>query len=352
MSMKATTIFLVELLEPTRALIREAAQEVFPEAQLIAVRSVQEAAQRTLPDRQQLLILTDRDEAEIGRAALVACGDERPCWATLVLGHSSPDLVESVPLEECTPRWLARFFRSVLLQQELVRENLRLRGDLKTLGRRLGHDLRSPLNCLHLNCELVDTLLREDASMVKTQIDVIRKSIPEIAQLIERFSEIITASAEPLPATDVPMDAVVAVVLRQLQATIDEAGAAVQSPVHWPHVQGVAEWLSVIWWNLIMNALKHRWPGTPIQLGWKQENEAVRFWVANRGTAVPAELEGHLFPKFDRLHTHNRHGLGLSIVQRLVSLQQGRCGYERRGPDTSVFYFTLPGLSSQPAPGK
>lgn len=350
--MKATAIFLVELPESMRELIRETAQEVFPDAQLIAVRSVQEAAQCTIPGRRQLLILTDRDEAEIGRAAQAMDGDERPRWATLVLGRCSPDLAESVPLEECTPRWLARHFRLVLLQHELVRENLRLRGDLKTLGRRLGHDLRSPLNCLHLNCELMDTLLREDVSMVKTQIDIIRKSVPEIAQLIERFSEVITASAEPLPATDVPMDAVVAVVLRQLQATIDQAGAAVQSPVYWPHVQGVAEWLTVIWWNLIMNALKHRWPGTPIQLGWKNENGSVRFWVANHGTAVPAELEGNLFSKFDRLHTHNRHGLGLSIVQRLVSLQQGRCGYERRGPDTSVFYFILPGSTHKPAPAK
>ncbi len=350
MSMKATAIFLVELPERTRELIREAAPLAFLEAQLIAVRSVWEAAQHIIPDRRQLLILSDRDEAEIGRAAHAMDGDEQPRWATLVLGRNSSDLVESIPLEECTPQLLARLFRALLMQQELLRENLRLRGDLKTLGRRLGHDLRSPLNCLHLNCELMDTLLREDPSMVKTQIDVIRTSIPELAQLIERFSEIITASAEPLPATDVPMDAVVAFVLRQLQSPIDQARAAVQSPVYWPKVKGVAEWLTVIWWNLIMNALKHRWPGTPIQLGWKDENRSVRFWVANHGTAVPAELEGVLFPQFDRLHTHNRHGLGLSIVQRLVALQQGRCGYERRGPDTSVFYFTLPGLANHPAP--
>ena len=36
------------------------------------------------------------------------------------------------------------------------------------------------------------------------------------------------------------------------------------------------------------------------------------------------------------------HGLGLSIVQRLMELQGGHCGYEPRLEGGSRFYFTLP----------
>jgi len=57
---------------------------------------------------------------------------------------------------------------------------------------------------------------------------------------------------------------------------------------------------------------------------------------------VAPAIEPGLFRPFDQLHLLRAPGLGLSIVQRLVSLQGGRCGYERLNDGSNRFYFTLP----------
>jgi signal transduction histidine kinase len=139
------------------------------------------------------------------------------------------------------------------------------------------------------------------------------------------------------------MGDVVAGVLRQLKPDIQAAGAAVAAPALWPEVIGVAAWRHVIWWNLLHNALRHGGPAPQVQLGWTPEAGGSRFWVSDRGAAVPSSIEARLFRPFDQLHLFPAPGLGLSIVQRLVALQGGRCGYERRAEDgSSVFFFTLP----------
>lgn len=344
--MKPPLFFLIGLPEAATDMTKQAAREVFPDAEFVSLPTVQAALQHEGRHSRQLMVLGDRDEAEIALAAQATDADETPRWATVVLGRSPSELIESIALKECTPPMLAHLFRSAVLQHELVRENLQLRGDLKTLARRLGHDLRSPLNCLHLNCELMDELLNEDPASVKSQIGVTRRSLAEITQLVERFCEVLRASADPLPCREVPMDTVVTGVLAELEGTIRQSGVEVKYPEQWPTVLGVARWLEIVWWNLLMNALKHNRPPSPIEMGWNQEDGVVRCWVANHGAAPSDEMASNLFPRFDRLHAHNGQGLGLSLVQRLVSLQKGTCGYQRREDDCSVFYFTLPSASA------
>jgi len=340
--MRTTTIFLVDLPESARSSAQRAAALAFPEARLVRVATVKEALQQSLTNHRQILLLTDIDEMEVALAAQATDTEEMPRWATVVIGHSSADLAESIPLEECTPLRLARIFRLALNLHELLRENLQLRGDLKTIARRLSHDLRSPLNCLHLNFELMDELLNGTDPALKMQISVIRGSLSEIAQLVERYTDVVKASAEPLPAKEVAMDSVVNNVLERLEGEIKQKNITVQRPDDWPTAQGVAVWLEVVWWNLLVNALKHTHSSMSIQLGGDCDGDEARFWVANHGAAVLAEIKEKLFPRFDRLHGQIRPGLGLSVVERLISLQGGRCGYERRGDDSSVFYFTLP----------
>ncbi len=340
--MRATTIFLVDLPESARSCAQQAAEKALPEARLVRAATVKEALQHSRTNHRQILLLTDIDEMEVALAAQATDAGEMPRWATVVIGRTSVDVAESIPLEECTPERLARLFHSTLMQHELLRENIQLRGDLKTIARRLGHDLSSPLNCLHLNCELLDELLNGTDPSLGAQVGVIRGSLTEIAHLIQRYTDVVKASAEPMPAAEVAMGAVVNSVLDRLESVIKQKRATVQLPNNWPEAKGVSAWLEIVWWNLLANALAHSHASTPIQLGGDRNGNEVRFWVANSGAAVPVEIKEQLFPRFDRLHTQNRHGLGWSVVERLISLQGGRCGYERRRDDSSVFYFTLP----------
>jgi signal transduction histidine kinase len=64
--------------------------------------------------------------------------------------------------------------------------------------------------------------------------------------------------------------------------------------------------------------------------------------VSDGGPPLEPGIQGRLFSPFDQLHRRPAPGLGLTIVQRLVALQGGECGYERRPDGSSVFFFTLP----------
>ena len=92
-----------------------------------------------------------------------------------------------------------------------------------------------------------------------------------------------------------------------------------------------------------MNALQHAGEKPRIELGWRREKEALRFQICDDGGGVPVELRAGLFQPFHSLHKpESTRGLGLSIVQRLVELQAGGCGYEPNPKGGACFFFTLP----------
>lgn len=341
-SPQTTIVFLVQLPEAIGNAVRHAARETFSEAKFIETKSTNEALELTLAGNRQLLVLRDTDEAEIGLATQATDARHLPRWTVVILGGNSSDLAESVPLKECHPPLLARVFRSAMQQHELLRENLQLRGDLKTVARRVRHDLLSPLNCVYISCELLKELLANAAPTVQSQIEVIHRSVADTCLLLDRVSEILKASADPLPIACVNMDAIVDRTLHVLDAEVKQRRAVIHRPSTWPEVMGVEKWLETIWWNLIVNALRHGRPLSAIQLGWDQDTQFMRFWVENQGESVPSDIEGRFFTPFDQLHTLPGRGLGLSIVQRLASLQGGDCGYLRNGANSSLFYFTLP----------
>jgi signal transduction histidine kinase len=70
----------------------------------------------------------------------------------------------------------------------------------------------------------------------------------------------------------------------------------------------------------------------------------VRFWVRDNGFGLTPEEQERLFTPFERLHQVRAegHGLGLSIVQRIVEKLGGQVGVESTVGQGSVFFFTLP----------
>ena len=70
----------------------------------------------------------------------------------------------------------------------------------------------------------------------------------------------------------------------------------------------------------------------------------IRFWVRDNGPGLTAEEQDLLFTEFTRLHQSRieGHGLGLSIVQRIVEKLGGQVGVDSVVGQGSLFYFTLP----------
>jgi signal transduction histidine kinase len=69
----------------------------------------------------------------------------------------------------------------------------------------------------------------------------------------------------------------------------------------------------------------------------------VHFWVRDNGAGLTTEEQARLFTPFERLHQARAegHGLGLSIVRRIVEKLDGQVGVESQVGQGSVFWFTL-----------
>jgi signal transduction histidine kinase len=220
-------------------------------------------------------------------------------------------------------------------------ENARRRGDLLTVASRISHDLRTPLGGIMTATEVLREMLA-DVKQPETLTKAILDSVDDMTRLIRQISFVTRATAQPQPLKPVNMSHVFANVLQRNQRLITKRTAIVAEPSSWPEVNGVADWLEYAWSSLLTNALQHTPEKVRIELSWQEEDGQCRFGVADNGEGVREDLRPTLFCPFHLLHKPNGpRGLGLSIVQRLMELQGGSCGYEPL-PDGSLFYFSLP----------
>ncbi len=339
--MRPLVLHLVRTPPAVAAVVREAAKLAFARVELIETGSVVEAAHRPAAAGPELVVLTNPDVAEAAEAADV---EESSRWAVVILGEDPAEDVCAIPAADWQPRLLAHAFLAALREHELVQENTRLRGDLRTMARRISHDLRTPVNCVHTTCELLGELTIGPANGALSAVHVIRDSAVEISQIVERTSLLLKATTDPALPGAVAMGPAVAAALRSLEARLESGGAVVEQPASWPEIEGVAKWLEVVWRELLANALVHGGSPPRIQAGWQREATGVcTFWVADRGPGVPPERAGRLFSSFDQLHSRSSScGLGLPLVERLVSLQGGRFGWANRPEGGARFWFTLP----------
>ena len=220
-------------------------------------------------------------------------------------------------------------------------ENSRLRGDLLTIASRVSHDLRTPLGGIVTSAEVLQEMLAE-VERPETLTKAILDSVDDMTRVIRQISVLARATAQPLPVRPVNMSLIVATAMQRVERLISKRNAAVVVPHSWPEVKGVAEWLEYVWASFLLNALQHTPEKVRIELSWREEQGWRRFEVADNGGGVREDLRSTLICPFHLLHKPNgARGLGLSIVQRLMELQGGSCGYEPL-PGGSLFYFLLP----------
>jgi signal transduction histidine kinase len=103
--------------------------------------------------------------------------------------------------------------------------------------------------------------------------------------------------------------------------------------------------LEEVWVNYLSNGLKYGGQPPRLELGAAvQADGLVRFWVRDNGPGLSPEAQTRLFTEFTRLDRTRAqgHGLGLSIVRRIMEKLSGQFGVESSPGQGSLFYFSLP----------
>lgn len=238
--------------------------------------------------------------------------------------------------------WLA----NERLQQEIV-ERERLISDLNAFAHMVAHDLKNPVNAIMGYTTLLGMRLKGSTdSQVLNYLEIISQTGQRMHRIIEELLLLASLREQKVELGPVDMAEVIREVEMRLEHMIRQYQAQVYKPDAWPIVLGYVPWLEEVWMNYLSNALKYGGNPPVVQLGYDILEGQVRFWVRDNGDGVAPEDQARLFNAFTRLEqTRVRgHGLGLSIVRRIVEKLNGEVGVVSSGipGEGSLFTFTLP----------
>jgi PAS domain S-box-containing protein len=223
--------------------------------------------------------------------------------------------------------------------------------ELDAFAHTVAHDLQDSLG---LVTGFAATLEQSYATLPEQELErylrVIARSGLRMSNIVDEL--LLLAGVRKVDLEPVPLDMtpLVAGAQQRLADMIERYFAEIVLPESWPVALGHGPWVEEIWVNYLSNALKYGGRPPRIELGADRVNDGstgqavIRFWVQDNGPGLTREEQAKLFVPFAQLAQVEAkgHGLGLSIVQRIVEKLGGRAGVESEVGRGSLFWFTLP----------
>jgi PAS domain S-box-containing protein len=230
----------------------------------------------------------------------------------------------------------------IALTEQLQEQNR----ELDAFAHTVAHDLKNPFGLVISTVDFLITM-REKLSeeQINTFLENIRATGQKGIDIITSLLLLASIRTDEVVLEVVDTSALISQVQHRLAMLLAETKGTLLLPERWPLVLGYNPWVEEVWINYISNGLKYG--GTPpwLELGATPlENGTVKFWVTDNGKGISPENQEKLFFEFVRLDEVRAegHGLGLSIVRRIVDKLGGEVGVESDIGTGSTFYFTLP----------
>lgn len=227
--------------------------------------------------------------------------------------------------------------QEVLLAQQatdLDRQTVQLRrsnAELEQFAYVASHDLQEPLRKVAAFCQLLEKRYGDQLDeRAKQYIDYAVDGAKRMQRLINdllTFSRVgRVIDGNEVVALDATLDAA----LDNLSGAIEESGAVVERPPHLPELQGEPTLLTMLWQNLIGNAVKFRKPDTaPVVRIECEAGDLPGEWrmtVSDNGIGIPPEFADKVFVIFQRLHSREEYsgtGIGLALCKKIVEHHGG-----------------------------
>lgn len=263
----------------------------------------------------------------------------------------------SLPELAANPGTLEDLIQDVF--DDLQRSKVRLLGQISVLQARnqdledyvhmVAHDLKEPLVVLDITSNLITKVPDLNSEKFQEYVRQMGLTAHEMKRIINNLLLFAKVSKVEAPVGPVQMERVVANVQHRLSHLIKEQQARIVLPEMWPLAIGYEPWVEEVWANYLSNGLKYGGRPPFLELGASiRTDRAIRFWVRDNGSGIPAAIQDHLFTSCHEARRLNtpEHGLGLPIVQRLVEKLGGQVGVESEAGMGSLFFFTLPTVPS------
>ena len=219
--------------------------------------------------------------------------------------------------------------------------------ELESFTYSVSHDLRAPLRAIDGFAEMLQESGGERLDDEgRRKLRVIRESSQKMGQLIDDLLAFSRLGRQTVSATQVDMAAMATEVFEEL---IGGSPGPRSGFTIWPMPGAWCDRALIrqVWVNLLANAIKFsgKRQDPVIEAGGYTEGAQNIYYVRDNGAGFDMRYYKKLFGVFERLHSaaeFSGTGVGLAIVQRVVTRHRGRVWAESKVGEGATFYFALP----------
>ncbi|MDX3373138.1 SpoIIE family protein phosphatase [Streptomyces sp. ME02-6991-2A] len=240
--------------------------------------------------------------------------------------------------------------RSYRAQQQRAEELAELDRAKTTFFSNISHEFRTPLTLIMGPLEELRGRLAQEDPRVRQELEVIQRNGLRLGKLVNTLLDFSRLEAGRMQATYEPVDlaAVTSELASVFRSAVDRAGLDFTvdcPPLDEPVYIDRGMWEKVML-NLLSNALKFTFDGSIAVTVRAADGQAV-VTVTDTGIGVPANEMPRLFERFHRIEnarsrSNEGSGIGLALVQELVSLHGGTIGADSTEGEGTRFSIRLP----------
>jgi len=224
--------------------------------------------------------------------------------------------------------------------------------ELEAFTYSVSHDLRAPLRIIdgYANILVDDYIVKLDSEGNRI-LGIIMNNARRMGELIDDLLNLSRLGRKELSMQKVDMLELVKPVIAEL-LSLNAHPPDIKTGQLEP-AECDASLIRQVWGNLIANAIKYS--GTRehpvIEINCYTTETEVAYFVKDNGVGFDMQYAHKLFGVFQRLHKVSEFegtGVGLALVQRIVTKHGGRVWAEAETDKGATFYFSLP-LKNKPA---
>lgn len=242
-------------------------------------------------------------------------------------------------------------------EYDLIAENInRMAGELSRTEvmhndfiSNVSHELKTPISILRsyamaLRNENLDPAVRGRYTQVLVSAsDRLSALVTNILKLNKLENQELSPQYETIR-----LDEMLAQSLLQFEEKIDEKGLELDCDLKEVYVKSDANFLEIVWNNLISNAVKFTEKGGKIKVMLGAENGQAVVKISDTGCGISRETGMHIFDKFyqgETSHAQEGNGLGLALVKKVIDILGGEISVESEVGKGSTFIVKLQGVT-------
>jgi two-component system phosphate regulon sensor histidine kinase PhoR len=220
------------------------------------------------------------------------------------------------------------------------------------------HELKTPISTISLASQMLgDGSVTKSPEMQKHISGIINDETKRLRFLVEKVLQMSMFDRQntSLKLRDINVNEIINSVVHTFDLKVQSYGGTLQSDLGATEAIVVADEMHItnVIFNLLDNAVKYRREKVPLTLVVRTWNESGKLCISvkDNGGGIKKDDLKHIFDKFYRVHTGNKHdvkgfGLGLAYVKKIINEHHGTIRTESEPGEGTTFIITLPTIKA------